>query len=312
MNSLKWQIQIWQDIPGWEQDLAKTLKSKGIIYWCMADHIGEKEERPHKHIYIRYSQQHRQDRLQKRKHGTFSVNGTDEANANYIKNGKEDYQFKPTNFEEGGEQFQSKIHSIVQQIKKGADIYELMDNPMYTHSCVQYKRQLEEIATEAKKRQKIELMPFGYPTLLPYQAKIKQCLESPHNDTRRIHWFYDPRGNSGKSTFIQWACNMGLGTGVDIWKESRQITHDITKECRTFPKIVMADVPCSERKIAYSLLECLKNGCIRSEKYDNTKLSGPPAKIIIASNFEPNYAEMTANRWIIYDLRPDGWHIRYK
>lgn len=118
-------------------------------------------------------------------------------------------------------------------------------------------------------------------------------------DNRTIHWFWEAKGNIGKTSFCKHLvltrdATYVLGKKADIYYA---INNNIN--------ILLIDIPRTiEGKIdyLYEILESVKNGMIFSGKYESkTKIFNPP-HVIVFSNFPPNQSMLSADRWAIYDL----------
>ena len=95
----KWQITINNPLDkgfSRERIKAEIHKLKPLVYWCMADEIGEEEETPHVHIFIACSSPVRFSTLQKlfeSKAHLERCNGSPEQNRDYIsKDGSQDFE----------------------------------------------------------------------------------------------------------------------------------------------------------------------------------------------------------------------------
>jgi len=142
---------------------------------------------------------------------------------------------------------------------------------------------------------------FVTPALVPrpgWQLELRDYLESDP-DPRHVTWYYDPVGNSGKSTFGRHYSIGGnpvrprayLVTGgrySDIffgYGNERVVFFDWARDNQeTFP---------------YLVVENFKNGYFLNTKYEVACKYFEPTHVIIFANFEPDQSKLSQDRWII-------------
>lgn len=139
----------------------------------------------------------------------------------------------------------------------------------------------------------------------PFQQDILNIIESKPSD-RKVHWFYEEKGNSGKSylcKYLDWKydaiiCN---GKQTDIFNQYKAYLDEKQK----YPKVVICDIPRSHKEyVCYSTFEKIKDGLFYSGKYEGGKLRLIPHHLIIFSNFEPNTDKLSLDRWDIHEITP--------
>lgn len=124
------------------------------------------------------------------------------------------------------------------------------------------------------------------------QGLLNELETTPHS--RKIIWYVDHKGGCGKSTFAKYLMSKGdcayfnNSKTADIayaWKGERTVIFDFSRQL--------------EEHVNYGVIESIKNGLIFSAKYNsNTKCKATP-HIVVFSNFDPNKATMSADRWDI-------------
>lgn len=135
--------------------------------------------------------------------------------------------------------------------------------------------------------------PYGW------QLDVIQLIKQ-RPDKRSIYWYWEPDGCVGKSELCKWlvikqnALICG-GKGNDIY-------HHVVKAKHR--KIIVVDVPRTQLDyINYCAIENVKNGCVFSGKYESTQLVFNRPHLIVFANREPDYTAMSADRWIVKDIR---------
>jgi hypothetical protein len=116
-------------------------------------------------------------------------------------------------------------------------------------------------------------------------------------DERTIHWFWEPKGNVGKSTLCKYLAvkmNALMLTG-----KRADMFHMLAKyPKKRIPKIFCVDCPSSMQDyIDYGAIEQIKNGLVFSN--EGTLLVFNCPHVIVFSNSEPDRETMSADRWNI-------------
>lgn len=130
----------------------------------------------------------------------------------------------------------------------------------------------------------------------PWQQEILDI----KNDDRTIHWFYEEKGNVGKSFLIKY---IALTRNVIICEGKK---NDIYNQVNTMmeaekePSVIICDIPrTSIDYVNYGVLEKLKDGMIYSGKYEGGQCIFPPPLIICLANKPPDTSTMSMDRWNI-------------
>ncbi len=124
-------------------------------------------------------------------------------------------------------------------------------------------------------------------------------------DPRKIHWFWEPEGNSGKSYLCKWLymnyrCIVGGGKKDNVF---HQVAQAFEMDEGGDPQLILLDIPRSAQKwVSYGALEDLKNGFINSGKYDGGQFAWMKPHVICFANEEPDYCEMSMDRWSVKRL----------
>lgn len=138
-----------------------------------------------------------------------------------------------------------------------------------------------------------------------WQKKILQLVdEKPH--PRKIHWFWESIGCSGKTTFSIWLFDrynciyLSSGRENDIVFNFKSQYDKLEDDENT---IVIFDLPRSlEDHISYAAIEKIKNGIICSNKYESCTFRFNIPHIIVFANFEPQKEQLSKDRWRIHEI----------
>jgi len=139
-------------------------------------------------------------------------------------------------------------------------------------------------------------------TLYDWQKKIEELILTEPDD-RSVYWFYDKKGNIGKSAFIKYCIvkhKVLFCSGGKMSDIMNLVFNQNMDECNC----VMFNIPrANEGFVSYSALESIKDGMVCNTKYETgVKIFNSPHLICFA-NFPPeNMQKLSADRWIITNL----------
>lgn len=204
----------------------------------------------------------------------------------------------------------SDIEDAVDRIKGGEKVDEmLMTDTKFARLYCQYFRSFKHIeslvkTTNAKKKIIDKHINTQW---RPWQQDTLEILNKPVDD-RKIHWIYDTKGNTGKTTLAKYICST-----QDAFYITGGTKNDIL-HAYTGQPVVILDLArdFQERDYIYEVMELLKNGCYLSTKYESMmKLSEIP-HIIVFSNFPPvnNGQHLSIDRLQIYNIYNQTLHNR--
>ncbi len=159
-----------------------------------------------------------------------------------------------------------------------------------------------DLTTHREKLKQICLKKYKNVQWKPWQQQILNILkEEP--DPRKIHWFYEPTGNTGKSFLckyiaLKYECIICEGKKNDIFNQV-----NIAIEAEKTPKIILLDIPrTSQEYVNYAALEQLKNGLMYSGKYEGGQCIFPEPHVIAFNNVKPNKEALSEDRWEILKI----------
>jgi len=146
---------------------------------------------------------------------------------------------------------------------------------------IRCKRSFDEIADAGRWSRSAASRPRRQLTLRPWQDTALSIVQGPVDD-RKIHFFVDPVGSAGKSTF----CHHVIRDepGCLILSPSRGV--DLCYILRDPPRVVVFDCPRSTQfsDFPWSFVESLKDGYVVSTKYAGLVKSFSPATVIVMCN----------------------------
>ncbi len=135
----------------------------------------------------------------------------------------------------------------------------------------------------------------------PWQQDVIDIINGPVHP-RRVYWFWEPEGDSGKSYLMKWlalnyTCIIGGGKQADVF---HQVAVHFETNVQTGPTLVLLDIPRSSQKFCnYGAIEALKNGSVNSGKYVGGQFQFLKPHVVVLANEEPAYEEMSDDRWCV-------------
>lgn len=138
-----------------------------------------------------------------------------------------------------------------------------------------------------------------------WQEELVKKLEVDCEEDREIQWLYDEKGCCGKTCIAKWihaklpGVMIAGGKGSDI----RHMVAARIEKTGLWPKIVIWNIPRTlEQFVSYEAIEQVKDGLFASGKYEGAEVNMNPPHIVVFSNFYPDTAKMSEDRWVIREL----------
>lgn len=124
-------------------------------------------------------------------------------------------------------------------------------------------------------------------------------------DDRTIHWFWEPEGCAGKTTFEKYIFTHYDKVVVLSGKASDMKNGVVTyfNTNKYLPRIILINIPRSSTEfVSYTGLEELKDMFFYSGKYEGGMVCGRPPFLLVFANEEPEYSKMSSDRFVVKDL----------
>ncbi len=147
--------------------------------------------------------------------------------------------------------------------------------------------------------------PLEGKTLYQWQSDVIQLVEGEVNP-RKINWYWSDKGGIGKSALVKHMVmeHQAMICGGRVQDALYGIAERVNKG--RAPYIVLFDIPRSAmNKISYEAMELIKNGCFYSSKYESKECLYNPPHVIVMANVEPDWNQMSKDRWIVRCLDND-------
>lgn len=145
-------------------------------------------------------------------------------------------------------------------------------------------------------------------TWKPWQRDLYNEITTPCTDSRKVIWYYDPIGNSGK-TFFAKHMHMYHNAFVTTKANAYHVATALQRELFSGNKVLIVIFNFTrqtENHKVYQCIESLKDGLITSEKYRGTTLCFPSPHVVVFANYLPDTSQMSSDRWDVRTISTDG------
>jgi hypothetical protein len=142
--------------------------------------------------------------------------------------------------------------------------------------------------------------------LRPWQQRIVEIVKNPADKfDRSIHWFWETKGGSGKTSLAKHLCTIYPGLIQYVSGGAKDMKFAIAKHVNAGHELracIMNLTRTVEDHVSYQGIEELKDGIFFSSKYESGMCMYPTPHVIIFANFLPNEESMSKDRWRITEL----------
>jgi len=190
-------------------------------------------------------------------------------------------------------------HACVEAIREKPEFETVVD--LYPEIAIKYHAGVEKIIRSTKQKKMMEQMrdDYEHAKLRPWQEQLIAEVQKKA-DGRKIIWYYDEIGNSGK-TWVSKLLYVNHGAAYFTNGKNADITFAYGGE----PIVIFDFSRSNEDSINYGVIESVKNGIMFSPKYEaRTKMFSSP-HVIVMANFKPAHGKMSEDRWDIRTLEPE-------
>lgn len=145
--------------------------------------------------------------------------------------------------------------------------------------------------------------PLKNEMLHPWQEFVVEKLEEVP-DSRTIHWIWDNRGNTGKSTLLK-SLLLNHRDILMCTGKASDCKHMVGQYVMKGRKVraVFWDIPRTyEKFVSYQAMEEVKNGCFVNTKYECGMCVYNSPHVFVFANFPPDRATLSLDRWKVYHI----------
>lgn len=301
-----------------KENIRQWMQSDDVNYGVLAQEVGENGT-PHLQMFVETKKRERLTAIVRktktnRGHWEVARAKDKQRSANYCKKGEQpSNEWK--NMKDNGPNFgknakyeefgslstttqgdRTDIEALREFVLSALSLTEVIASEEHCNTVAKYLNYVKELwrSRPATPLQDVKLnsWQFGLWTALT-DSNVTVRVQS-----RRIFWYWEPRGDTGKSFFTKY---MVLNHGAEI------VPNKTAEAAYMFEGqwLLLIDIPrTAEEHINFDLIERLKNGFIVSTKYMPCRKSFKHPEIVIFSNFDPapHLGKMSMDRWIVHRL----------
>ncbi|QBX89268.1 replication associated protein [Apis mellifera virus-6] len=203
---------------------------------------------------------------------------------------------------QGYVEFNSKIRPLENKTLKSLKIHWEKSNGDRQSNINYCSKEGNFFSTFFVKRPLID--PLKGKTLRPFQQKIVD-LVNEFND-RKIYWFWDENGNTGKTSIAKHLCINYPNKILFVSGKSNDIKYAVKEFCSNpnndLYMCIFYFTRTVEDFISYEAIESIKDGILFGGKYESGMCVFNNPQIICLANFEPNKDTLSLDRWNIVNI----------
>ena len=194
------------------------------------------------------------------------------------------------------------LEDVQRDIHEGMQLQELVEK--HFAAFAKYDRFLRQYFTDFTQRSLTQTLTseMSGTSLRTWQTELLSIVRgSPQ--PRKIHWWWEARGNVGKSFMARYLAMKHSSVICQMMKKA-DLLHMLSKQT-TMPSVVFDLTRSCEAgavSVVYEVLEMLSNGYICSGKYDSQAKWIQPLHLIVFANFEPDRTAMSEDRWDVHHI----------
>lgn len=141
---------------------------------------------------------------------------------------------------------------------------------------------------------------LSFDGLRDWQMSLKQELMEEADD-RKVLFYVDTVGNSGKSYFCRWMLE-NYPDMTQLMSAGKEV--DLAFMVEEHKKVYLFDISRGRLEyLQYSILESLKNGVVQSTKYSSmVKYMNFKAHVVVFTNEHPDMTKLSEDRYVIREI----------
>lgn len=139
-----------------------------------------------------------------------------------------------------------------------------------------------------------------------WQQDVIEMIEKDSQNKRQITWYWEPKGNVGKSYLckylsIKYDAIIASGKKNDVLN---QIKNWLDTHPNKHPKVIILDVPRgSYDYVNYPCIEEIRGGCIYSGKFEGGVCRYLKPTMVVFANEQPEYNQWSVDRYDTIEIK---------
>lgn len=176
----------------------------------------------------------------------------------------------------------------------------------YPVAYVKYHKGLKSLALFSREERARDMarQKFHEAKLYPWQKVLENKLLSTPND-RKIQWYWDSKGNTGKSFMANY---LEATKGATVLDCSKKVDLAYMLREHEGPVVLFNIVRSLDEQFmghVYGLAEAIKDDMVTSTKYEPVRLRLGPQHVIVFANIEPDYTKWSEDRYDVTEIKPN-------
>lgn len=132
--------------------------------------------------------------------------------------------------------------------------------------------------------------------LFPWQKELLSHID--FNDDRKIYWYFDDVGCSGKTAMAKYLIKHHNSLYVN--GEAKDVFHAVAEHKNKDDLIIVINFTRMHEKVNYGMMEALKDGIFFAGKYESKQVIMNSPHIVVFSNNAPWRDALSDDRWAVY------------
>lgn len=179
----------------------------------------------------------------------------------------------------------------------------------HPNAWVKYNKAGKEMRAMAMKRkgEAVRRAEFLKPGFKFNRFQTNAYIRLKQQDDRQILWIADETGGAGKSTLGRFLMHM-RGAYYIRGGSNSDIACAYQKQEGNSVYCVMDLVRLQRTRVNYEIMESYKDGILFAGKYNSSLMIFEPKKLIVLANYLPDFSKLSADRWDIIHVDPNGYN----
>lgn len=197
------------------------------------------------------------------------------------------------------------LESLMTAIREGMTWEDI--KTQFASAAIRYRATIKELIKEQAAI--TNKKPAPSKPLREWQQDLLDMINNTTADDRTVHWFVDTDGGCGKTYMSKYLRRNGIAFTFNDAFNNRDFSQNFKmayeKANYKEPKAVVFDIRRGYLGAdgVYNCLEAMNDGFLNIHKYDGGDIDVDPPHVIVFSNSEPKYENLSRDRWNVKFLK---------
>ena len=148
--------------------------------------------------------------------------------------------------------------------------------------------------------------PLNNKELYPWQILCNKIINKECDNDRYIHWFWEPLGCCGKTTYCKHHCLLNPKNTIFLSGRAADCKNGVVRHLEnplhSLNTVFFHFTRTIENHVSYEAIESIKDGIFFSGKYEASMCMFNTPHVICFANFKPHIDVLSKDRWKIYKI----------